>query len=135
MSKAFQFNGTSYVSSLPFINTQTGNWFDVTPTGDAKTDYNIGINCAVLLLKAMADDNKNLDYKPLAPNTTIILPKIAKSMIEQGESLQETASGFFFMLDVLVQSFAPKLNPEISNYSHKLPSYDSLIAEINPVIH
>ena len=130
MSNTFQFNGTSYVSSLPFINTQSGNWFDVTPTGDAKTDYNIGINCAILLLKAMADDNKNLEYKPLTPNATIILPKIAESMLKQGESLQETANGFFFMFDVLVQSFAPKLNAEMANYS-----YDRFIAEVIPVIH
>lgn len=135
MSNTFQFNGTSYVSSLPFINTQSGNWFDITPTGDAKTDYGIGITCAILLLKAMADDNKNLDYHPSNPNAKIILPKVTESMLKQGASLQETVSGFFYMIDVLLQSFAPKLNPEVSKHSYDLPSYDSLIAEIIPVIH
>jgi len=127
MNKSFQYNGTSYVSSLPFINTQTGNWFDVTPTGDAKMDYYIGTNCAVLLLKAMGQDNEKLDYKPLSPNAKVILPKIAESMLKQGEPLQETISGFFFMLDVLLQSFSPKFNNKMSNYS-----YDYFITEINP---
>lgn len=126
MSKTFQFNGTSYVSSLPFINESTGNWFDITPTGDATTDYNTGINCAILLLKAMADDNKTHEYSLANDNAPVILPKIYKSIFKQGETLQTIASGFFFMFDVLLQSTAPKLAPATD-----LKSYDELILEIN----
>lgn len=90
MNKSFQFNGTSYVSSLPFINTQTGNWFDVTPTGDSKIDYNIGVNCAILLLKAMGQDNENFDYSPFKEGAKVIMPNVVKSIVKQGESLQVT---------------------------------------------
>lgn len=130
MSKTFQFNGTSYVSSLPFINTQTGNWFDVTPTGNETTDYNIGVSCAILLLKAMADDNKTLEYHPANDNAPVILPKIYKSIFKQGETLQTIASGFFFMFDVFLQSSAPKLAPLTDK-----TSYDDFILEIAPAIH
>ena len=129
MNKSFQYNGTSYVSSLPFINTQTGNWFDVTPTGDSKIDYTIGVNCAILLLKAMGQDNENFDYSPFKEGAKVIMPNVVKSMVKQGESLQEITSGFFFMIDVLLQSFSPKLIPEMAN-----KTYDSLIAEIHPAL-
>ena len=129
MNKSFQFNGTSYGSILPFINTQTGNWFDVTPTGNTEIDYNIGANCALLLLKAMADDNKTLEYSPANDNAPVILPKIYKSIFKQGETIQTMASGFFFMFDVFLQSSAPKLAPVTDK-----TSYDDFILEIAPVL-
>ena len=130
MSKTFQFNGTSYVSSLPFINTQTGNWFDVTPTGDETTDLNIGLNCAVLLLKSVADDNQT-NYNPENPNAPIILPYVVESLLKQdSETFKNVARGFFFMIDTIIQASAPKLTPELNKLS-----YDELIAENYPVIH
>ncbi|MDD2865055.1 MAG: hypothetical protein PHC99_10115 [Methylococcales bacterium] len=130
MSKAFQFNGTSYVSSLPFINTQTGNWFDVTPTGDEITDLNIGLNCALLLLKAVSKDNQT-NYNPEDPNAPIILPCVVESLMKQdSETFKNVVRGFFFMIDTIFQASAPKLTPELNKLS-----YDELIAENYPVIH
>ena len=130
MSKTFKFNGTSYVSSLPFINTQTGNWFDVTPTGDETTDLNIGLNCAFLLLKSVADDNQD-GYNPLAPNAPVILPNIVESLMKQdSDSFRDVARGFFFVFDAIFQSSAVKIKHLIEKQS-----YDDLIAENTPVIH
>ena len=130
MSKTFQFNGASYVSSLPFINTQTGNWFDVTPTGDEKTDLSIGLNCALLLLKSVADDNKN-GFDPADQNTPVILPYVVESLMKQdSETFKSVARGFFFMVDTIFQASALKLKPEMDNHS-----YDDLILENTPVIH
>ncbi len=130
MSKTFQFNGTSYVSSLPFINTQTGNWFDVTPTGDEITDLSIGLNCALLLLKSVADDNKN-GFDPENKNTPIVLAHIVESLMKQdSETFKSVARGFFFMVDTIFQASALKLKPETDRFS-----YDELILENTPVIH
>ena len=130
MSKTFQFNGTSYVSSLPFINTQTGNWFDVTPTGDETTDLSIGLNCALLLLKSVAEDNKN-GYDPADKNAPIILAHVVESLMKQdSETFKSVARGFFFMVDTIFQASASKLKLETDRFS-----YDDFILEIAPVIH
>lgn len=130
MSKTFQFNGMSYVSSLPFINTQTGNWFDVTPTGDETTDLSIGLNCALLLLKSIANDNQN-GYDFTDKNAPSILCHVVESLMKQdSETFKSVARGFFFMVDTIFQASALKLKPEIDRFS-----YDELILENTPVIH
>lgn len=126
MSKAFQFNGTSYVSSLPFINIQTGNWFDVAPTGNAQQDLERGANCAFLLIKAMADD-AIAAIEPVPNLDKSILSNIVISLMNthDGASMNHVAGGFFWVLDALLQTGSTKLKD-----GFKCLSYDDLTAQI-----
>lgn len=129
MSKTFQFNGTSYVSSLPFINESTGNWFDITPTGDTETDLEIGTNCALMLLKAMADDFIATGLPPITKQQ--IITKIIFSLLKQDSAtMKNIIVSFFWVFDVVIQSGSTKLTPELVKLS-----YDDLILENHPVIH